>query len=133
MTGIMCALAGTGGSRYAGTATVTVGYIAADDFFSYGFGTGGQGSIDPITWANSGLDVATLKDVYFEGSPVWLDFSVAGSVPNSGWETLTVGSTTINRVDGSYSSSGSFTTWIFVGAPTVFGTTVGDTRSVEWA
>lgn len=133
MTGIMCALAGTGGSRYAGTATVTVGFASAGGFSSYGFGAGGQGSIDPTTWANSGLDVATLKDVYSSGVPAWLDFTVAGSAPNSGWETLTVGSTTLNRADASYSNNGSFTTWIFTGAPTVFGTTVGDTRSVEWA
>jgi hypothetical protein len=132
MTGIMCALAGTGGSRYVGTATVTVGFISAGGFSSYGKGAG-QGSIDPTTWANSGLDVAELKDVYSSGSPAWLAFQVTGSAPNSGWETLTVGSTTLNRADASYSSGGSSTSWIFVGAPTVFGTTVGATRSIEWA
>jgi hypothetical protein len=132
MTGIMCALAGAGGSRYAGTATVTVGFISAGGFSSYGKGAG-QGSIDPTTWANSGLNVDQLKDVYSSGVPAWLDFTVAGSAPNSGWETLTVGGTTLNRVDASYSSGGSSTSWIFVGAPTVFGTTVGATRSVEWA
>lgn len=133
MTGIMCALAGTGGLRYAGTATVTVGFASAGGFSSYGFGAGGQGSIDPATWANSGLNVTELKDVYSSGVPAWLAFQVAGSAPNSGWETLTVGGTTLYRVDASYSNNGSFTGWIFVGAPTVFGTTVGATRFVEWA
>jgi hypothetical protein len=133
MTGIMCALAGTGGLVYAGTATVTVGYLTGGDFFSYGFDIGGQGSIDPATWANSGLPFAQLKDVYFEGSPLWLAFSVSGSTPNSGWETLTIDGTTVNRVDGGYTNNGTNTTWIFGGAPTVFGTTVGDTRFAEWA
>lgn len=133
MTGIMCALAGAGGLRYAGTATVTVGFLSQGSFSSYGFGAGGQGSIDPATWANSGLNFGQLKDVYVSGAPAWLDFTVAGSAPNSGWETLTVGGTTLNRVDASYSSSESSTSWIFSGAPTVFGTTAGATRFVEWA
>jgi len=132
MTGIICALAGSGGSVYVGTATVTVGFASGGGFSSYGKGAG-QGSIAPTTWANSGLTVVELKDVYSSGVPAWLDFTVAGSAPNSGWSTLTVGGVTINRVDGSYSNSGSSTTWIFAGAPAVFGTTVGDTRSIVWA
>jgi len=133
MTGIMCALAGAGGSIYAGTATVTVGFLSIPPFSSYGFGAGGQGSIAPTTWANSGLTVAQLKDVYSSGVPAWLDFTVVGSAPNSGWETLTVGGTTLNRTDASYSNSGGSTSWIFGGAPVVFGTTVGDTRAIVWA
>ena len=132
MTGVICALAGSGGSPYTGTATVTVGFASGGGFTSYGKGAG-QGSITPTTWADSGLLVAELKDVYNSGVPAWLDFTVIGSAPNSGWSTLTVGGTTINRVDGSYTNNGSTTSWIFTGAPTVFGTTVGDTRSIEWA
>ena len=132
MTGIICALAGSGGSVYVGTATVTVGFASAGGFSSYGKGVG-QGSITPTTWAASGLTVDQLKDVYSSGVPAWLDFTVAGSAPNSGWSTLTVGSTTLNRADASYSNNGTSTTWIFNGAPTVFGTTVGDTRSIVWA
>lgn len=133
MTGIMCALAGSGGSIYLGEATVTVGFASAGGFTSYGFGAGGQGSITPTTWANSGLNVTELKDVYNSGVPAWLAFQVAGSAPNSGWETLTVGTTTLYRADASYTNNGSFTGWIFTGAPTVFGTTVGATRSIVWA
>jgi hypothetical protein len=132
MTGIMCALAGTGGLRYAGTATVTVGLLSIPPFSSYGFGAGGQGSITPTTWANSGLDVAELKDVYSSGAFAFLTFEVAGSAPNSGWETMTVGGTTINRADASYSNNGTRTQWTWGGSP-LFGTTVGATRSVEWA
>jgi hypothetical protein len=132
MTGIMCALAGGGGSIYLGEATVTVGFASAGGFSSYGKGVS-QGSITPTTWANSGLTVQELKDVYSSGVPAWLDFTVVGSAPNSGWSTLTVGGTTLNRVDASYTNNGSTTTWIFVGAPTAFGTTVGATRSIVWA
>ena len=132
MTGIMCALAGGGSSIYIGEAEVTVGYAEGGDFFSYGKGAT-QGSITPTTWANSGLTVAELKDVYFEGDPAWLVFQVVGSAPNSGWEKLTGDGTTIDRVDASYSNNGTFTTWTFVGAPTLFGDTVGDTRSIVWA
>jgi len=132
MTGVTCALAGSGGSIYVGTATVTVGFASAGGFSSYGKGVG-QGSITPTTWANSGLTVDQLKDVYSSGVPAWLDFTVAGSAPNSGWETLTVGGTTLNRTDASYSNSGGSTSWIFGGAPVVFGTTVGDTRAIVWA
>lgn len=133
MTGIMCALVGSGGSPYTGTATVTVGFASAGGFSSYGKGGSGQGSIAPTTWANSGLTVDQLKDVYSSGVPAWLDFTVAGSAPNSGWETLTVGSTTLNRADASYTNNGTSTTWIFNGAPVVFGTTVGATKVVTWA
>lgn len=132
MTGVLCALAGSGGSIYVGTATVTVGFASGGGFTSYGKGAG-QGSITPTTWADSGLLVAELKDVYNSGVPAWLDFTVIGSAPNSGWSTLTVGGTTINRVDGSYTNNGSTTSWIFTGAPVVFGTTVGATRSIVWA
>lgn len=132
MTGIMCALAGGGSSIYLGAATVTVGFASAGGFSSYGKGAS-QGGIVPTTWANSGLTVVELKDVYSSGVPAWLDFTVAGSAPNSGWETLAVGSTTLNRADASYSNNGTSTSWIFNGAPTVFGTTVGATRSIVWA
>lgn len=133
MTGIMCALAGGGGSIYLGTATVTVGFASAGGFSSYGFGAGGQGSIAPTTWADSGLTVSQLKDVYSSGAPAWLDFTVAGSAPNYGWETLTIGTTTLNRANASYSNNGSSTSWIFIGAPTAFGTTVGAMRLIAWA
>jgi hypothetical protein len=133
MTGILCALAGGGGgSIYLGSAVVTVGYIAGGGFYSFGQGAG-QGSIDPPTWANSGLTVSEIKDVYFNFNPIYLAFIVSGSAPNSGWETLTVGSTTLNRADASYANNGTSTSWTFNGAPTVFGTTVGDTRTVVWA
>ncbi len=133
MTGITCALAGSGGSIYAGTATVIVGFISSAPFSSYGFDVGGQGSISPTSWASTGFPVAVLKDVYDTGIPSWLDFSVTGDAPNSGWSTLTIGGTSVNRVDGFYNFNGTTTSWIFYGAPAVFGTSVGATRSIVWA
>ena len=129
MTGITCALVGTGGSGYAGTATVTVGFLSVGGFTSYGFDNGAQGSITPSLWANSGVAVEVLKYV----TAGWIEFTVAGIVPNTGWSTLTIGSTTVNRADGSYSTSGGNTRWIFSGAPNAFGTTVGATRAITWA
>jgi hypothetical protein len=131
MTGITCALAGSGG-RIAGTSTVTSGYAEGGDFYSYGFGTGGQGSITPALWANTSFPVATLKDVYFEGAMAWIDFSVTGNASNSGWSTMTVNGTSLNRVDASYSYNGTTTSWIFVGAPNLFGI-LGSVRTVVWA
>lgn len=132
MTGIICALAGSGGSLYVGTATVTVGFASGGGFSSYGFDTA-QGSISPANWASTGLPFAVLKDVYSSGSPVWLEFTVSGSAPNSGWSTLTVGGVSVNRADGSYTNSGGSTRWIFFGAPTLFGTSAGATKVVTWA
>lgn len=134
MTGILCALAGSMGSIYAGSATVTVGYAASGGFSSYGFDIGGpQGSISPTTWASSGLPVAQLKDVYGSGSPAWLAFTVEGSAPNSGWSKLIIGGVELNRVDASYSQDASKTYWLFYGAPVVFGTTIGATKEITWA
>jgi hypothetical protein len=134
MTGIMCALAGgNGGSIFLGNATVTVGYAAAGSFYSFGFGGSGQGSIDPATWANSTLPIVQLKDVYSNYTPAWLDFSVTGNAPNSGWSKLIIGSTELNRADASYSYDGTTARWLFYGAPTVFGTTVGETREITWS
>jgi hypothetical protein len=135
MTGIMCALAGgSGGSIFLGNATVTVGYAAAGGFSSFGFGGGGsQGSITPTTWANSGLPFTQLKDVYSSGSLAWLDFSVTGNAPNSGWSKLIIGSVELNRADASYSYDGVTARWIFYGAPAAFGTTVGATKEITWS
>jgi hypothetical protein len=133
MTGVIAAIAGSGGIIYTGSATVTVGFVSAGGFSSYGFSTGGQGSITPTTWTSSGASFSVLKDVYSSGSPAWLDFTVAGTFPNSGWSTLTIGGTTLNRTSASYSSGGGSTSWIFYGAPTVFGTTVGATKVATWA
>ena len=132
MSGIQIALLGLGGSIYTGTATVIVGFASGGSFTSYGFDAG-QGSISPTSWASTGFPVSTLKDVYDSGIPAWLDFTVAGSAPNSGWSTLTIGGTSVNRVDALYSNSGSATSWIFLGAPVVFGTSVGASRSIIWS
>lgn len=134
MTGITCALAGAVGNPYAGTSFVTVGFLSGGGFTSYGFNTGGQGTIYPANWSGTGIPIATLKDVYYTGVPQWLDFTILGDAPNSGWTTMDVNGTTLNRVDASYSNNpGSSTTWLWFGAPTPFGTTVGAGRLITWA
>lgn len=132
MTGVLCTLVGSRGSPYAGDAFVTVGFLTDGTFSSYGYGFS-QGNIFPSTWAGSGLAFSTLKDVYSSGSPAWLDFTVAGEAPNSGWSTMNVNGTILNRVDASYYASSGSTSWIWFGAPTAFGTTVGAGRLVTWS
>jgi len=132
MTGIMCALAGSASRIYLGTATVTVGFLSSGGFSSYGKGAT-QGSITPATWAASGLTVEELKDVYSSSVFSFLIFMVIGSAPNSGWSTLTIGGTPLNRTAASYTNNGTSTSWIFNGAPASFGTTIGATRSIVWA
>lgn len=132
MTGVIAALAGSRGSVYAGSATVTVGFSSSGSFSSYGFQTGVKGSVTPSTWGLTGVSFSALQDVYSSGSPVWLEFSVAGTFPNSGWSTLTINGTTLDRADASYSSGAGSSQWIFFGAPVLFGTTVGATREATW-
>lgn len=138
MTGIMCALAGGGGVVYAGTATVTVGmYYDPDPSFSFrfwGFTPGVMGSVTPSTWSGTGFSINDLKYVEVYTTPTqWINFQVVGSAPNSGWTTMTVNGTTLNRVDATYDNNGTNTTWTWFGASNSFGTTVGATKVVTWA
>lgn len=139
MTGIMCALAGSGGPVYAGSATVTVGtYYDPDPSFSFRYwgyeSLIGMGSVSPSTWGGTGFSISDLKYVEVYTTPTqWINFQVVGSVPNSGWTTMTVAGTTLNRADASYSNDGTKTTWTWFGASNSFGTTVGATKVVTWA
>lgn len=138
MTGIMCALVGAGGSKYAGSTTVTVGiYYDPNPDFSfvfYGFGSTSGGAVSPSTWSATGLTINDLKYVYvYTSGNQWINFQVVGLAPNSGWTTMTVDGTALNRVDASYSYDGVNTTWTWFGASNSFGTAVGATKVVTWA
>ena len=137
MTGIICALAG-GGTSYAGSATVTVGtYYDPNPSFSFrywGYEAGFIGSVSPSTWSGTGFTIRDLKYVEVYTTPTqWINFQVVGSAPNSGWTTMTVDGTTLNRVDATYDNNGTNTTWTWFGASNSFGTTVGATKVVTWA
>ena len=138
MTGVICALAGAGGSVYAGSTTVTVGFYydpnPSFSFAFYGFGGAPGGAVSPSTWGGTGFPITDLKYVEVYTTPTqWINFQVLGSAPNSGWTTMTVDGATLNRVNASYSNDGTYTTWTWFGASNSFGTTIGATKVVTWA
>ena len=125
MTGITCAVAGSGSSI--GTVVMTVGYANLGpgvDLYGY---DGTEGSISPSTWGTR-----TITLFYFLPSGENLTLAVAGNAPNSGWTTMNIAGTIYNRVDASYNSPGSETSWIWNTTTNPFGTTVGVTISITW-
>lgn len=137
MTGITCALAGAGGNPYQGSANVTVGmYYDPNPSFSfvyYGYSTGLIGSVSPSTWSQTNATIRALTFVQVFTTPTqWITFSVTGSYPNSGWTTMNVNGTILNRSAATYSNDGTNTTWTWFGASNSFGTTVGAVRPVSW-
>ncbi len=132
MTGVMCALAGSGGVRYTGSATVTVGFYASTNN-NYGYISvlgSPPGSITPATWASSGLPFFFL----YWSSGNFIDFTVTGYAPNSGWDTLNIAGTNYSRSAASYSYDGTNTQWLWTGISTnPFGTTTGATKAATWS
>jgi len=123
MTGILCMVGGAGGSSpLLDTQTVTYGSrsVGTNPVTSYGGYYPAQ-TIGSISDGSSNVYAgATINGLYFfeEGysSPpvgfvnrglVWI---VNGSQANSGWTTMTVGTTAFNRVDATY-SAGASTSW----------------------
>lgn len=134
MTGIMCAMAGSGGSIYTGTANVTVGTEVIGSGTDYGK-TPNQGSIVPTTWASTGLSVYQL-DWRTVTSPTlqYVTFRVSGAVPNNGWNTLEIAGVSFSRSAASYATDGaSYTYWTWNTASNPFGTTVGATKAIVWS
>lgn len=133
MTGIMCALAGVGGSIYAGSAVVTTGvYDNGVDIVS-GFASGIVGSVSPTTWANTGRSFTGLYHYnYTDIELIGVVFSISGSAPNSGWTTMTVNGVVFTRASASYSMDGSTTRWEWPGVSSPFGG-FGATRTVVWS
>jgi len=133
MTGIMCALAGSGGSPYTGSATVTVGsYTDPSVPYTYwGFTTALGGSVAPATWASTGANFTQLA--WFDASVDFVSFVVAGVFPNEGWETMTVGGVPFTRTSANYSTNGTNTVWNWFSFSNPYGTTIGATREVVWS
>lgn len=137
MTGITCALVGSGGSLYSGAATVTVGYYNGGSFDVYGFNSGVMGSISPTTWASTGLPFHYVSWWNNPSAYTLISFAVTGTAPNSDWETININGTPFSRSAASYSVSGGRTTWDWLGGigaiPNPFGTVVGATKAVVWS
>lgn len=137
MTGITCALAGSGGVVYTGSATVTTGYYSAPSGTDYYgcFVPGLIGDISPRTWAGTGLLVNRLvwsSDPSLPPGSDNVQFSVAGLAPNTGWTTMTVGGVPFTRASASYSQDGTSTNWLWFTASNPFGG-AGATRAIIWS
>ena len=133
MTGVLCAIAGSGGSIYAGSATVTVGtYSPGSSTNYYGFVNILGGSISPVNWSNSGLPFYFL----YWSTNNFIVFEVTGLAPNSGWSTMNIAGTDYSRSTASYSysSSNNRTQWLWTSiTANPFGTTIGATKAAAWS
>ena len=130
MTGILCALAGSGGSPYTGSATVTVGRYVDASFTLWGLLSGVAGSVTPTTWASTGATFGQL--CWFDAGVDFVSFLVNGVFPNEGWTTMTVGGVPFTRASANYSVDTN-TTWTWFTASNPFGTTIGATRAIIWS
>lgn len=138
MTGIIAALAGSGERRYAGSTTVTTGrYYDPNPSFSFQYlgynSIVSIGSVSPNNWASTGSTFVQVMYVQVYTTPTqWVTFGVNGSYPNSGWDTMTVASSSYSRSAASYSNDGTNTVWTWFGEANPFGG-IGDTRLVTWS
>lgn len=115
------------------SATMTVGTASAFKVNYYGYGlviTTPIGSLTDTTVDNlSGApQVANLR-----WNPNQVIFSVGtGNLPNSGFTTLTIGSSSFSRSSATYSTAISGQTqWVWSTSTNPFGTTSGATRSIS--
>lgn len=125
------------------TKYVDVGYFDGQSKFpdQYGFSDGiSIGTLSNTANGTSDPDVSGIYSSVDCIQVVWFDtntiqFAVEGVRANSGWDSMAVGSTTVNRSDASFSTSSSgngSTTWTWSSQSNPFGTTVGADVLVEW-
>ena len=122
MTGILAALAGSG-SPILDTQTVTSGSTTTgtDPYFNwYGYKNGSPafGSISDGTsniYAGAAINGIFFYEAGSIGAGGFYERSVIliinGTQSNSGWSTMTVGTTTYARTDASFSTAGGVSTW----------------------
>ena len=95
-----------------------------------------RSSFGSISSGNSGLyGGAQIYELYWAETSDRVFFKVVGALSNSGWTSMTVGSTTFNRTSAVFSISGGYTTWSWgpvggIGSQP-FGAG-GATRTVTW-
>jgi hypothetical protein len=118
------------------SATLTVGYSSAFKIYSYGYFVG-----DFLNPAMGSLTDTTVDN--YSGSPslhrlLWsttglLNLQILGNLANSGWSTLTIGSTTFSRTSATYSyvATPNVTQWFYTGISTSPMGSSGGTRSVS--
>ena len=123
MTGVLAALAGSG-SSILDTQTVTRGTTStgSDPYFNWaGFNSTGSPTFGSISDGTSNVYAgATINGLYFfeEGSIAGggyytrqIIWEVNGTQSNSGWSTMTIGSTTYARADATFSNTGGVSIW----------------------
>ena len=117
-----------------GSVYVITGYSSTSNFGSISDTQNGTLNAD-LDGVYSGADVTSLTHANISTGTVSLTLS--GNRANSGWDTMTIGSTTYNRTDASYSynSSANTTNWSWngVGSTSPFGSTNGTDTQVVWA
>lgn len=104
----------------------------------YGFGAG-AGTLSDTANGSSNTDISGIYSstdcvtcVWFDGggsSTAGVQFQTDGSHSNSGWDSMTVGTTTYDRTDASFTSNN---TWFWATTTNPFGTTTGADIAVTW-
>jgi hypothetical protein len=121
-----------GASATSGTddRTLTIGSENIGFFPAYGFSSAATGfdfgSISSNTIGFSGFNV-TIEGVYWTANSIF--FRASTNPGNSGWTSMTVGSTVFNRTDAATYVSGSIATWSW-SSSNVIGTS--GTQTVSW-
>jgi hypothetical protein len=124
MTGIICALVGGSAAPVLDTQTVTVdSFSDGSNPVSYWSGYGSPFALGAIVDGTSNIyGGAAIFDLYFYqestvSPPVgyttrYLLLTIDGSQADSGWTTMTVGTTVFTRASATY-SAGSTTSWLW--------------------
>jgi len=102
-------LAASFGAQHLDTQTVTTGATGTGPNRFRGYSNGSYGSISSGTSAIYG---ATISDLYWteNGGSAQYVLQIASSPPNSGWATMTIGTTVLSRAAATF-TAGSFWTW----------------------
>lgn len=95
---------------------------------------GGSTNLD-LDGVYSGADVRDLYVITYSGAHT-LYLTLTGNRANSGWDTMSIGGTSVNRSDAthSYNSTDNATSWTWSNqSSNLFGTTTGADKQVIWA
>jgi hypothetical protein len=108
------------------TQTVTIGSSSLKGTrIFFGFRLGFFGSISDGTF--NLISNATISDLYYSNPGPYLEFSIVGNFPDSGWSTMVISGTTFNRTsfEHSYNSETNKTSWVNYSASNPFGAADG--------
>ena len=80
---------------------------------------------------NSVYSGSNVNNLYFVSSSAGsTSLQVTGQQANSGWSSISIGGSSLNRADATFSSSASITTWQWEGLTNRFGTTGGADKEI---